>query len=430
MSIERERMYRMKPTPELSWRYCCLNGACPCINGLKNSSKRTVVVFSIVGLFFAGCLLGSLSAQDPAAATPPDTSGEAAKLNELVSEHVPRLSDSSYRVRQIARSIIEQHPNAALEVIPAEIRRVDAVVGVQLVDIISGLAMHSDLMISSKAIELLNSLANDATSVGRGASNSLSAIADLQEEKAIEILMHHGAYIGPQNFSLNGREANSFRLSLAINDDFSGSDDDLEWIQFLKSIEVIYLRGKKISATAVEAAAKLKQLKAIRFHGINLAPQQLLLFKDLVALDHLGLSYMPVDDSYVPIIQQLPITESIRLYGTKITDQGHKQLVSSFGGLEIFRGSGGFLGISSVLNSTIVEKVTPGSAADEAGIRSRDEIFAINDVEVKTFDRLRAELGKFEAGDTVEIVVRRFVFLDGEVQQVQEIVSATLKEES
>lgn len=358
---------------------------------------------------------------------------DSADAFSLVLKQISRLNDSSYRVRMTARSVIEQHPNAALEVISEEIHRVDSIVGIQLVDMLSGLALHSDLTISSKAIHLLNSLANEATSIGRGASNSLKAIADLQEEKAIEVLTHYGASIGPQDFSLNGRlEMYPSRLGLVINDNFSGSDSEVERIRFLKSVEVIYLRGKKVSAAAIEAVSSLKQIKAIRLHGLELKPEQLLLFKDLRVLEHLGLSYIPMDDSCVPIITQLPITESIRLYGTKVTTAGKQQLMAHFNGLEVFLGSGGFLGISSISNSTVVDRVTEGSAAHLAGIRSRDKILAINNIQVKTFEQLRAELGKYQAGDEVEIAIERFPSrLPGEeIQEEPLVVKAKLQEES
>jgi PDZ domain len=358
---------------------------------------------------------------------------ELIEATKLVSQQISNLSDARYRVRLIARSVIEQYPTAALEVISKEIRTTDAVVGIQLVDMVSGLAMHSDLAISSKATELLSSLANEATSVGRGATNSLSAIADIQEQKAFEVLTHYGAYIGLQNFSLNGKmELNPTKLSLSIIDDFSGTDAELKWIRFLKSVEVVYFRGKKISTVAIDAASKLKQLRAIRFHGIQLKPEQLLQFKDLTALEHLGLSYVDVDDSFVPIITQLPITESIRLYGTKVTEAGKQQLMAHFNGLDVFRGSGGFLGISSRTNTTIIDTVTAGSAASIAGIRTRDRIIAINDVQVSTFDKLRAELAKYQAGDEVEIALERLTFRVSEDELKVEplIVKAVLQEES
>lgn len=351
-----------------------------------------------------------------------------------VVEQISRLGSSNYRTRLSARAKLEERPMESLLVLQENIHRVDVVVGVQLVEILSGLAMHSDIRVSGIATHILTSTADDATSVGRAAANSLSAIADLQEEKAWQVLTEQGAYIGPQNFSINGRLSNmEGPLSLRIDDQFSGSDEDFDWIRYLKTIKVVYLRGPRISVRALEAVSQLKNVQAIKLRSIALTSQQLLLFRDLHALEHLGLSYMDVDDSFIANIMQLPISHSIRLYGTKVTADGEQQLVKQFDGLEIFRGSGGFLGISSLsTRQAQVEQVTPDSAASRAGIQHGDIITAINGNPIQTFEQLRIELGKYEADETVAVRLTRIVSdgLNDQLRQVELTVQATLQEES
>jgi PDZ domain len=412
---------------ELTWERTALE-ALPL--WILNAPVHFLLVFCILASCQATVFAQTPPSEKVLQSGPAEDTGGASKL---VSQQISRLNDARYQVRQNARSVIEQNPTIALQVIGEEIQTVEVVVGVQLVDIVSGLALHSDLAISAKATELLGSIANDATSVGRGALNCLSAIADLQEEKAVDILSHYGARIAIQDFSLNGRLENQpTRLALTINNSFTGTDEDLAWIRFLKSVQIIYFRGKNVSPAALQAASRLKQLKAIRLQGMKLNPQQLLLFKDFPGLEHLGLSYVDVDDSSIPIITQLPITESIRLYGTKITEDGKNRLASHFEGLEVFRGSGGFLGISSNNNSTIVDRVTEGSAAHLAGLRSGDRILAINGIPVSNFDQLRAELAKYQAGDEIELAVSRFAGfrLPDEETPAPKMIKAVLQEES
>lgn len=355
-----------------------------------------------------GALPGRSEIAEPAG--PIDGGLQSSQAMELVEQQIEQLNHPSFRVRQVAKTVVERHPLAALEVIDKKIHQWDAVIGVQLVDLVSGLAMHADLAINSRATELLQRLANETTSVGRSATNALASIADLQEEQAREILLQHGAYIGPQNFSINGKDMRDLspRLSLVIDDRFTGTEEDFRWIRFLKSIQVVYLRGKKIPAVAIESAAQLKQLRGLKLHSLNLTPEQLSLFQELRVLEQFGLSYIPVDDAIVPIILKLPITESIRLYGTKVTQQGRDAMARHFDRAEVFVGAGGFLGISSSNNSNIVSNVTPNSAADLAGLRSGDRILAVNNVNISNFDQLRTELGKREAGDAVDITFMRY----------------------
>jgi hypothetical protein len=359
----------------------------------------------------------------------PDHSGPNA---DSIREQIERLSDPSYRTRQMARTFLEENPLASLAVIDDSILEVETVVGLQLVDLLSGLAVHSDFQVSGAATEILARIASGATSIGRSSANSLRAIADLQEEKAVEILTNQGAYIGPQNFSINGRlDRSGGPLSLRIDDSFWGTDRDLEWIRFLKSVQVVYLRGPKITPIAFQALSQLKQVRAVRLRSVEITPQQLLLLQELGSLEHLGLSYMEVDDSFIPTVLQLPINQSIRLYGTRVSELGEKQLNEALDGIEIFRGAGGFLGISSISRQAQVDQVTPGSAAAQAGVVPGDIIVSINKIRIATFDELRIELGKYRVGDTIDIVLRRPVQdrFRQTLDWVEMLVQAKLQEE-
>jgi PDZ domain len=346
-------------------------------------------------------------------------------------EQVPLLGSTSYRARQSARAIIEHNPAQAIEVIRQTIHQVDSTIAVQLVDILSGLAMHSDLSISSQATDLLSALADEATSVGRGSNNALQAIADLREEKAIQVMEENGAIIGYQEFSINGKQVigGTRRIALTINDDFVGSDQDLKWIRFLKSIEVVYLNGSKVTPVAIEATSHLKQLKGLKLRNITITPELLQKFHDLRSLEQLGISYVDMDDSFVPTLMQLPICESLRLLGTKISEAGKTQLEARFVGVEIYRGKGGFLGISSDSNSCRVKDVTINSAAHRGGILPGDTIIAIKNQAVTNFDELRTELAKYDTGETVEIEVERIARIGGLFQPRRFTAMVTLQQE-
>ncbi|MFO0942730.1 MAG: PDZ domain-containing protein [Pirellulales bacterium] len=378
------------------------------------------------------CVFALVNITQPVFAQTLPSKLDAADVHKLISQQIKLLNNPSYRVRQVAKYVVERHPKEAIEVIRKEINQVDAVVGVQLVDMVGALALHSDLAINNGASELLHEIANDATSVGRSARNSLSSLADLQEEKAIRILRAHGAYIGPQNFSIDGKEpvASSPRFSLMIAENFTGTDAEFKWIRFLKSVQVVYLRGSKITPAAVEATSHLKHLRGLKFRSCKITQEQLLKFADFISLDQFGLSYVNVDDSFIPAIEKLPIGESLRLYGTQITAFGRDRLAETFEGVEVFRGSGGFLGISSSANSTIVGKVSPNSAASQAGLRMRDRILAINEVPVNSFDDIRQQLGKHAAGDKIEIAIDRPVNFYAPEERNLMTLTVTLQEES
>lgn len=361
---------------------------------------------------------------------PQSDSGEPSA--DSIQQQILRLGDPSYRTRQVARIFLEEHPLPSLAVIQESIESVETVVGIQLVELLSGLAVHSDFQVSGTATKILAQVAGDATSIGRSSANSLRAIADLQEEKAIEILTNQGAYIGPQNFSINGRlDRSGGPLSLKIDDAFMGTKGDLEWIRYLKSIQTVYLQGNKITSIALEALSQLKQVRAVRLRSIPLTQQQLLQLQELTGLEHLDLSYMDVDDSFIPIMLQLPINQSIRLYGTRVSEAGETQLNEMLDGIEVFRGAGGFLGISSLSRQAQIDSVNPGSAAAEAGLVPGDIITSINEVPIATFEQLRIELGKYRVGDTIDIALKRPVQdrFRQQLDWVEMLLEATLQEE-
>jgi S1-C subfamily serine protease len=96
----------------------------------------------------------------------------------------------------------------------------------------------------------------------------------------------------------------------------------------------------------------------------------------------------------------------MKLYGTEITPKGFSELSAQLDDLQFYYGKGGFLGVSSLLN-TLRVRVTPNSAAQEAGMRTGDEIFAVNATPLRSFLELRDALSEFGAGDQVRIAVLR-----------------------
>jgi hypothetical protein len=336
---------------------------------------------------------------------------------EEIRQLMIQLSDRSYRARQLARWKLEQAPLETMREVPAAIRLLDHNAAAQLVDIVSSTAMHADAEISIQARGLLESLSDEVSAIGHLASNTLAAIADLQESQALRELVYWGAYIGPQNFGVNGRTIGyEATLSLRIDESFRGSDETIQRIRFLKSIETVYLSGPAIDSRYYEALAKLPKLKTIKFKHVQMTADDLRIFSELRSLEHFELNYVPIGDEAIPELLELPLTHSLRLFGTKITASGEQQLHEQLDGLEIYRGNGGFLGVATSVTNTLVTQVTPNSAAHRAGIESGDRLTHVDGVPIKTFDDLRRELGKHTAGEQVTIKLQRGTFvLDVEV---------------
>ncbi|MCA9133397.1 MAG: PDZ domain-containing protein [Planctomycetales bacterium] len=336
---------------------------------------------------------------------------------EYIEQQIRDLSHPSYRARQLARWRLEQHPKHTIEAIQDCLPQVEYNTGAQLIDLLSVLATHGDLATSLQSRTTLSEHANRVSSIGRLADNAVQAIADLQEEQAYEILIHHGARIGLPgvlNFNLNARMSlpgsmKQDELALWIDERFSGDEQAIEWIQFLKSIKTVFLEGPNIDSRYFQAVTRLPQVRNVKLKYVTLTKDDLELLKSFTALELLELNYTNVDDDILDTLAELPISQSLRLYGTQITQAGAERLAQQLDGIEIYCGGGGYLGVSTDQSNTIVSRVIAGSGAQQAGILIGDELQQVNGVTIKVFDDLRTELGKYVAGEKIKIVLSRRV---------------------
>jgi hypothetical protein len=368
---------------------------------------------SLLGLCALACLQTTLAClQTIAWSQPPQAEASELASDRTSPEYLQKqmldLSHPNYRARQLARWRLEQTPLATLQQIEQSVLQLDQNGAAQLIDIASSLAIHSDTRISVEAHAILERLSKDASSIGHLANNTLRAIADLQESKATEALIYAGAYIGAVDFSYNGRlgGAEDYR-ALRIDASFRETDEMIERIRFLKSVEAVSLSGPAIDSRYFRALSELTQLKVIKLRGCTLTAEDLQLFVNFQSLEHLGLNYMPVDDALVPQLLELPINQSMRLYGTKISEVGERLLREQFDGIEIYRGNGGFLGVSTDTANAVVTRVTTNSAAEVAGIQIDDRLTHIDGVPINSFADLRRELGKHPAGKRIEVQLKR-----------------------
>ncbi len=328
-----------------------------------------------------------------------------------IAAHIDALGDASYRVRQLARWRLEQSPLETLTAIEVCLGQVDYETGDQLIDLLSAMATHSDVAISLRAQAALRSHANGVSSLGRRAATALRAIADLQEAQALEILSHHGARFGSPNalgFTLNAQlEQPGQVLALWIDQSFTGDDSTIGWVQFLKSIDSVFLEGPEIGDLHYNALARLPGIKNVKLKHVALTKANLQTLSSLQTLEMLELSYVDIDDSYLELLAKLPVSQSLRLFGTGITNEGAAKLAQQLDGIEIYCGKGGYLGIATNIKNTVVSNVIAGSGAHLAGIRMGDVLTHVDSVPIRDMNELRTELGKHTAGDLIVISLTR-----------------------
>ncbi len=250
-------------------------------------------------------------------------------------------------------------------------------------------------------------MSRQPTYAGSLATNTLSVIADVQERQAIKKLKLEGARIDDRQITLhNMMVTQSLMHVLELNDNFQRSEDCLERITALNSIDTLILDSILVDLPLAKAVAELKQLRNIKLRQVEIGPEALEQFRKTSKLEYFEVSYTPIDDSYLPILAALPVSIHVRLYGTEISKAAADRLGKQLDSVEVYLGKGGFLGVGT-RGGNVVSRVLPFSAADLAGIRLDDNLTHLDGVPIADFDELRRELGKFRASEKLIVRLER-----------------------
>ncbi len=390
-------------------------------------TKLTLPLLTLLSLLFAisvPCAFAQesnpLDSNRPSEeAVPAQLAGEA--LVAYLNSQLELLDSPEFRTRQLAESRLQQYPEAAIELIAKSAPIASLNSASQQISLLDYFHSHPNTEIKSHAYNTLKGLSlTKTTALASLAASSIKGIEDDLERQAFDILTHAGADIGYLDININGSKSSirSDVLGVEINSDrFTGTVDTLSWIRYLKSIKIVSLEGKCVTAEALALVAQMAGVNKILLRGTyirpgyyetQLRPSDLLVLRNVPEIQHFEIKYMSIDDSFVPALCQLPITESLRLFGTNISEEGKDTIAQQLDGLEIYRGKGGFLGIGSLPTGQVqVTQVQERSAAQNAGIQERDIILEIEGTPIKNFAGLRATLANYGPSELLLIKLRR-----------------------
>jgi len=135
-------------------------------------------------------------------------------------------------------------------------------------------------------------------------------------------------------------------------------------------------------------------------------------FRDIARLRGIvGVSVrgVPVDAGMIDVLGGLAGVQRIELFGTGAGPAEARVLADRLPDARIDVRRGGRLGVTStaVAGPCEIRTVEPGSAADQAGLRSGDVVQSIAGTAVATFDELTVRLEEHAAGEAVQVVVAR-----------------------
>lgn len=150
-------------------------------------------------------------------------------------------------------------------------------------------------------------------------------------------------------------------------------------------------------------AADLRQLRRLR------------------GLVSVGVYGVAIDEATLAVIADLRQLQRIELFGTGVGVEAARTLAARLPDARVDVRRGGRLGVSSrtVAGPCEIGIVEPGSAADQAGLRSGDVVLEIDEDPVESFADLTSQLADREPGEVVILTVAREAAADGDPARIQ-----------
>jgi PDZ domain len=335
---------------------------------------------------------------------------EDVDVTRTIADLLKALESPDFRTRIAARQQLKTWPMFAISAIERDLLTARVDVATQEIELLDYFANLPDLETSTRAFDALQIVAErKVTNLSSLASKCIEAIEEAKEKQAIELLSFADVRIGQLAVSLNG-STNGEGFAVEIeSSSFKGDRQVFQWLQYLRSIDIVSVDGPfQIDRPMMAAIAKMPRLSKIRFRNVQFDPGCLTELRKVDSLKHLELMYVNLGDESIPTLCELPIDESLRLFGTQITTEGQRLIRSRLDGLDIYIGAGGFLGITSGdVGEVRVGQLVQDGAAEKAGIMPEDVILQIDDEPIKNFPALRSLLANFPVGREINVTIRR-----------------------
>lgn len=234
------------------------------------------------------------------------------------------------------------------------------------------------------------------------AQKIIQSIAVEMRQQALDRLERVGVVCADRHLSVL-TQLRDVKNALVIDEQFTGTEDDLALLPWLFDVQFVKLEGSAVSRTMLEKIVSLPQLRSLQVIETNLRSEDLRPLLLAPDMDLIEILYSPVDDQCIKILEDVPIFGDLQLFGTDVSAQGAQELIAKIETANVFVGRGGFLGITCEPSSLVIQESIPNGPASKAGIRMNDKLRKINGVPIYNFDDLRKQLAKSAAGESVVV---------------------------
>jgi hypothetical protein len=241
------------------------------------------------------------------------------------------------------------------------------------------------------------------------AQKIIQSISVSMREQTLERLERVGVLCQDRELSVL-TQVRQVKNALVIDQEFRGTQEDIDLLPWLFDIQFVKLEGPAISPEILQAVVKLPQLRSLQIVETKLTSKDLRPLLAASDMDLLEILYSPVDDQCIEILQDVPIFGDLQLFGTELSAKGATELIARMETANVFVGRGGFLGVTCDPGSLVIQQAIKDGPAFKAGIKMNDKLRKINGVPIYNFEDLRKQLAKSAAGESVVVEYDRPVW--------------------
>ena len=228
--------------------------------------------------------------------------------------------------------------------------------------------------------------------------------------------------------SFNGVTTEDIVESVEIGPAFRGELADLSRLKWLTAIRLV-LVGPRVNDAWLKAAAAMTEVEELHLYQAAVTDEGLAAIARHPGLKRLGAYYTPFTDVSLGHLGELPLLTHTKFYGTKISPMAAQKFMADAGLADVDYRKGAFLGVgcTPIDNECVLTTVHGGSPAEKAGLLRDDVLVRFGTAKVDSFKTLTALISQLDAGEEVEIEVRRHVDDDAEnIRTKNFVLKATL----
>jgi hypothetical protein len=265
---------------------------------------------------------------------------------EELNESIRQLDDDEYAVRQAAQRKLTQLGMPALELTAQAAATGSLESSTRAVNILWKWADSNDASLNQLALAKLAELTNRPVE----AAEAQRRLAVLREAVAMKAIVELGGRVdADRSFGMMG--GNAGPLQVMIGKDWRGGVDGLKHVADIRRATTLSLWSAPLGDEVLPQLEELGHVRRLELYGLELTPER-------------------VEQSR----QKLP--------NTMVEVRGPARL--------------GIRGLDAI-------EIVPNSPAAKAGLVVHDRIIEFAGQKIETFEQLTAEIGKCDAGDTVDV---------------------------